>query len=77
VENKLMFWRNMSPPSSRLKNKPNYLLHAGFLLYLFFHPEDGGGLFLRNISITYEIHMSDPTQYILLYSAFQGKKKDT
>jgi hypothetical protein len=26
-----------------------YLLHAGFLLSLFFDPEDGGEIFLRNV----------------------------
>jgi hypothetical protein len=26
-----------------------YLLHAGFLLRLFFDPEDGGDIFLRNV----------------------------
>jgi hypothetical protein len=25
-----------------------YLLHGGFLLDLFFYPEDGGNIFLRN-----------------------------
>jgi hypothetical protein len=34
VESQSTFWRNMSPPSSW------YLLRAGFLLGLFFHPED-------------------------------------
>jgi hypothetical protein len=43
----------MSPPSSGCKNKARkkpgcYLLHAGFLLGLFFDPEDGGDTFLRN-----------------------------
>jgi hypothetical protein len=27
----------------------SYLLHAGFLLGLFFYPEDGGDMFLRNV----------------------------
>jgi hypothetical protein len=27
-----------------------HLLHAGFLLALFFDPEDGGDMFLQNIS---------------------------
>jgi hypothetical protein len=42
-------------PSSELKNEPSkkpvktkvcYLLHAGFLLDIFFSPEDGGDRFL-------------------------------
>jgi hypothetical protein len=28
----------------------HYLLHAGFLLCLFFDPEDGGDMFLQNVS---------------------------
>jgi hypothetical protein len=27
-----------------------YLLHDGFLLGLFFNPEDGGDMFLQNVS---------------------------
>jgi hypothetical protein len=41
----------MSPPSSGSKNKPRKktpVLHAGFLLSLFFDPEGGGDMFLRN-----------------------------
>jgi hypothetical protein len=46
----------MSPPSSESKNKPSKkepLLatrsRADFFLGLFFHPEDGGDMFLRNV----------------------------
>jgi hypothetical protein len=48
----------MLPPSSKSKNKPNKkpayssacnLLHTGFLFSVFFDPEDGGDMFLRNI----------------------------
>jgi hypothetical protein len=40
----------MPPPASRSKNKPSKkLLHAGFLLGLFFNTVDGGDIFLRNI----------------------------
>jgi hypothetical protein len=30
-------------------SKLNYLRHAGFLLGFFFHPDDGGNMFLRNV----------------------------
>jgi hypothetical protein len=32
-----------------MKDSVCYLLHVGFLLGLFFDPEDGGNMFLRNI----------------------------
>jgi hypothetical protein len=46
----------MSPPSSGWKNKAKQgtsneaysLRHGSFLLALFFHPEDGGDILLRN-----------------------------
>jgi hypothetical protein len=55
IGSQLTFQRNMSPPSSQSKNTPSkssdyYLLHAGFLLGLFFNPEDGGDMFLQNVS---------------------------
>jgi hypothetical protein len=37
-----------------------YLLHAGFLLGLFFDPEDGGRMFLQNI---YQLSMHYKTFY--------------
>jgi hypothetical protein len=38
----------MQTPSSGLKNKQRMtLLHVGFLLDLFFNPEDGSDVFLR------------------------------
>jgi hypothetical protein len=45
----------MSPPSSWSRNEPSkstasYLLLANFLLGLLFDPEDGGDMFLRNVS---------------------------
>jgi hypothetical protein len=50
----------MSPSSSGSKNKPRRVVstavlaacyHAAFLLSLFFDPEDGGNIFLRNIGL--------------------------
>jgi hypothetical protein len=53
----------MSPPSSGSKNKPRKIpaskqvpsraatyFDTGFLLVLFFDPEDGGDMFLQNVS---------------------------
>jgi hypothetical protein len=50
----------MSPPSSGSKTKRSKnqieagsnqnLLHADFILGLFFDPEDGGDMFLRDVS---------------------------
>jgi hypothetical protein len=46
----------MSPPSSGSKNKPSkkptlkqMASRAGFSLGLFFNPENGGEMFLRNV----------------------------
>jgi hypothetical protein len=47
VESQLAFQRNMSPPFSGGSNW--YLLHIGFLLGLFFNPEDEGDMFRRNV----------------------------
>jgi hypothetical protein len=47
-ESELVFWGNVSPPSLGLKIKVSSdcsVLYAGFLLGLFFDPEDGGGMF--------------------------------
>jgi hypothetical protein len=53
-----MFRRNISPPSSGTKNEANQCeskwqeelsFQAGLLLGLFFDPEDGGDMFLRNV----------------------------
>jgi hypothetical protein len=51
VENELKFRRNMLLPSSGSKNKPSNksdliaaCFHAGFLLGLFFDPEDRGDM---------------------------------
>jgi hypothetical protein len=53
VESQPTFRKNISPSSSGSKNKPSKKLatcfHAGFLLALFFDPEDGSDMFLRNV----------------------------
>jgi hypothetical protein len=56
IEIKSTFRRNMSPPSSASKNKlsdkpawKEVSSKAGFLLGLFFDPEDGDDMFLRNV----------------------------
>jgi hypothetical protein len=38
-----------SPVQHELQKSFCYLLHVGFLLGLFFEPEDGGDMFLRNV----------------------------
>jgi hypothetical protein len=58
------FRRNISPPNSGYKNNPNKMaawkqvgnavllgtcFHAGILFGLFFDPEEGGDMFLRNV----------------------------
>jgi hypothetical protein len=49
----LKFGRNKSPPSSASQNKSSKIIlppaSAGFLLGLFFDPEDWDGMFLRNV----------------------------
>jgi hypothetical protein len=50
-----------SPPSSGSKNKPGRVLlstcfHPGFLLGLFFDPEDGGDMFLPNVGCFNGLH---------------------
>jgi hypothetical protein len=55
VETQPKFRRNKTPPSSVPKKKPSKKVllftcfHAGFLLGLFFDPEDGSDMFLRNV----------------------------
>jgi hypothetical protein len=57
VETQPTFRRNMWPLSSGSQKKPNkkatcsacYLLHVGFVLGLFFYPEDWSDMFLRNV----------------------------
>jgi hypothetical protein len=46
IESQQNSQRNVSPPSS---STACYMLHACFLLGLFFDHEDGGDMFLRNI----------------------------
>jgi hypothetical protein len=53
VEYQPTFRKNISPPSLGSKNNPSsafYLFHAGFLLGLFFDPEDVGDMLLLNVS---------------------------
>jgi hypothetical protein len=54
IENEPTFRRNMLPSFSGSKKKPSWwqaccLLHAGLLLGLYFDPENGGDMFLRNV----------------------------
>jgi hypothetical protein len=60
VQSQPTFWENMSPSSSGSKNKPTkkacYMLHAGFLLGLFFDLEDRGDMFLRNVGCLSGLH---------------------
>jgi hypothetical protein len=48
VESRLTFWRNIA--SIFKVEDACCLLHAGFLLGLFFCPEGGGSVFLQNVS---------------------------
>jgi hypothetical protein len=48
-----MFRRNMLPPSSGSKSKPNTKpAEAGGKLRLLFVPEDGSNMFLQNIRLS-------------------------
>jgi hypothetical protein len=52
IESQQTFRRKKSLLPSGLKSKPRSaccLLHVSFLLGLFFNPEDGGDMFLRNV----------------------------
>jgi hypothetical protein len=47
------FRRNISPPPSRSKNKPNSLpASTGFRFGLLFSSEDVGDMFLRNVVLS-------------------------
>jgi hypothetical protein len=61
-----MFWRNITPPSSWLKNKKSKksiwimyrgLLPAHFKLGSIFDIEDGGGMFLQNVDWLSMVYM--------------------
>jgi hypothetical protein len=41
---------NQTHPEYKFRALLATCFHAGFLLGLFFHPEDGGAMFLRNVS---------------------------
>jgi hypothetical protein len=43
------FWFLYNPKFWQADCSVCYMLHAGFLLGLFFDPEDGGDMFLRNV----------------------------
>jgi hypothetical protein len=60
-----VFWRNISPSSSRLKSKPSKksgrsrwqalafcLILVDFLCFLLLGPEDGGNMFLQNTGLS-------------------------
>jgi hypothetical protein len=85
------FPKNMSLPSSGSKNMPSKAplatwFHSGFLFGLFFHPEDRGHMFLRNVGwlsthytalyITITVRTSDLTQCNYLYSTQRGQETD-
>jgi hypothetical protein len=78
VENQQTFPTNMSPPYSGFNSKQRsawYLLHASFLLELFFDPELGGNMLLRIVGwvsmnyatlqprITTALRTTNPTWY--------------
>jgi hypothetical protein len=59
TESQQTFQRNISRPSSGLKNKPSQALlatcfHVFFLLGLFFDPEDGGEMSLSETSVDFQ-----------------------
>jgi hypothetical protein len=45
-----IFW-DITPCCQLKAGSICYLLHADFLLGLFFYPEDGGDMLLRNVSL--------------------------
>jgi hypothetical protein len=65
VERQPTYQRNMLHPSSGLKSSACYLLHTGFLLGLFFDPEDGSDVFFRNVGCL-------STDYTALYPRRQN-----
>jgi hypothetical protein len=76
-----MFWRNISPPSSwqrinraeksvKAGGKLSHLFHSGFLFSLFFDPEDGGDMFVRNIGLL-------STDYTTLFPRRQNSSQES
>jgi hypothetical protein len=67
-----MFQGNISPPFSRWKitasKKPARIWQQGvcFLLGLFFDPENGGGMFLRNVGFSPDYTELQPRRYYSL-----------
>jgi hypothetical protein len=50
------------------------VLHAGFLIALFFDPEDGGDIFIRNVfclsvdyTMLYHNHLCESTSFFITY----------
>jgi hypothetical protein len=49
LNNAMTFWRNISPPSSGLKNKPSKTQHEAGSKQTLEITGDGGNMFLKNI----------------------------
>lgn len=68
--NVLTFQRNTFSPSSESESKPNkelanHLLLTDFMIGLFFDPEDGASVFLRNNRTTDSLYDVTPQKIVL------------